>query len=525
MKRCPECRRDYFDDSLLYCLDDGNLLLEGPGTAETPTAFLPISNISSDAATAVLRSPESIASEGNSIAVLPFACLGSGPEDEFFCEGLAEELLNSLSKIDNLKVAARTSAFSFRGKNTNVAEIGRVLGVNTVLEGSVRRSAEKLRITIKLINAADGYQIWSERYDREMRDVFDLQDDIAADVCERLRVGISATDIQTRRRRYTENSEAYPLYLKGRYFVTTKRTEEWIKKGIECFQKAIDLDPAYALAYAGLADAYGFLASSTGGWPPTEAYPKAKVAAERALEIDPTLGEARTSLGFYYLLYEWDMKRAGEEFQKAVELAPKLTNAHDGMGFYYKAIGRFDDAIRHCNRVLELDPLSPFGYVSLGWGYYFARAFDQAIGECQKALELEPRHSFAYQLMGLSMVQIGELDQAVEALEKAAANSPGAIGFRTYAAYAYARAGRTADAEEVINILESAKADRYVSPYYFSLIHVGLNEMETAFQWLEAAVAERSGFIAFLGVEPTLDPIRDDARFQRVVERSGLQVS
>jgi serine/threonine-protein kinase len=517
MKRCPQCLRDY-DDSLNYCLDDGSVLLNGPSAVETATVLLPFLNSGADSATAVLRIQEPSAEPENSIAVLPFAYLGSDPEDEYFCDGLAEELLNSLSNIDGLKVAARTSAFSFKGKNANVNDIGRVLGVNTILEGSVRRSGDRLRITIKLINAADGYQIWSQRYESELRDVFELQDDIASHICDKLRVGLP---VGGSRRRYTENSEAYPLYLKGRYFVTTKRTEEWIRKGIECFQQAIDTEPTYALAYAGLADAYGFLASSSGGCPPKDAYPKARAAAERALEIDPSLGEARTSLGFYCLLYEWDFERAREEFQKAVELNPRNPHAHDGMGFYYKAVGRFEDALVHCKRVLDLDPLSPFAYISLGWGHYFARQFEPAIEECRRALELDPNSTFAGQLIGLSLIQLGRTDEAIETLELANANSPESIGLQTYVAYAYARAGRETEAKRTLEFLQTLRDERYVSPYYFALIYVGLGDLESAFEWLEAAVDDRAGFIAFLNVEPALDPLRSRPQFTDFLPAGG----
>jgi tetratricopeptide (TPR) repeat protein len=322
-------------------------------------------------------------------------------------------------------------------------------------------------------------------------------------------------------KRYTDNTEAYHLYLKGRYYTASKRTEAWIKKGIDHFKQAIDLDPNYALAYSGLADAYAFLASSTGGWAPREAYPIAKAAALKALDLDDALGEAHCSLGFFRLLYDWDFDGAEREFKRAIELNPGYANAHDGYGFYLKAMGRHEEAISVCQKVQQLDPLSPFTYVGLGWAYYFARQYDRAIEQCGKALEIDPRSSFAYRNIGMAELQRGRVEDAIAALSKAFTLS-GSLSFEAHLGYAYAAAGKRTEAREVIVELEEMARQCYVSAYYFAIVHLGLGELDQAFDWLERAYEERSGFLPLLKVEPLLDGLRADARFADLMQRVGL---
>jgi serine/threonine-protein kinase len=454
----------------------------------------------------------------NSLAVLPLANAGD-EQTEYLSDGITESVINSLAQISGLSVASRNAVFRYKGQEPTAQAVGRQLNVRTVLTGRVRQFGKKLIIAVELTDVDSDTQIWGEQYRRPMADIFDLQEEIASDISEKLKLQLTGEEKKRLVKRYTENAEAYQCYLKGRYFVGSKRTEEWIKKGIEYYQQAIELDPTYALAYSGIADAYAFLASSTGGWSPRDAYPKAKAAAEQALAIDDTLGEAHTSLGFYYLLYGWDFVEAGREFRRAIELSPNYPNAHDGYGFYLKASGRHDEAIRECRRLRELDPLSPFAHVSLGWAYYFARDNDRAIVECKKALELEQTSTFAYRILGFAYLQEGKHNDAVAALKKAVKFSSGGLAFEAHLGYAYAMAGKTAAAMKVLTDLEKIARKSYVSSYYFAVIYLGLGEIDKTFAYLEKAYEERSGFLPFINVEPILDSIRLDPRFTDLQQR------
>jgi tetratricopeptide (TPR) repeat protein len=271
-----------------------------------------------------------------------------------------------------------------------------------------------------------------------------------------------------------------------------------------------------------MAEAYGLLASSTGGWLPRRAYPKAKAAALKALSIDDSLGEAHCSLGFFRLLYDWNFAEAEKEFRRAIELSPDHPNAHDGLGFFLKAVGRHSEAIEKCRKLQELDPLFPFAYVSLGYAYYFARDYDKAIEECTKALELDAYSTFAYRNLGLAYLQQNKFDSAISALSKAVTFSSGGLAFESYLGFAYARAGKEEDALEVLTNLEDLAGERYVPAYNFATVYLGLNDFDKTFEWLEKAFQERSGFLPFLKVEPLVDDLRGDRRFEDLLQRVGL---
>jgi serine/threonine-protein kinase len=468
---------------------------------------------------AMAQSKETI----NSLAILPLVYDGdSDAQTEYLSDGITENIINALAQISDLSVAPRNTVFRFKGREMNAQTVGKQLNVRAVLTGRVRCYGEYLTIGVELIDVARDTQIWGEQYRRSLTDIFDLQEEIAQDISEKLRLKLTGEERKRLAKRYTENAEAYHFYLKGRYFVTTKRTEEWIKKGIEYFQKAIELDPTYALAYAGLADAYGFLASSTGGWSPRDAYPKAKAAAEHALATDETLGEAHASLGFFNLLYDWNFPAAEREFRRAIELSPNYANAHDGYGFYLKATGRHEEAIGECRKMQKLDPLSPFAHVSLGWAYYFAREYDKAIEECRNALEIEGNSTFAHRILGFAYLQQGKFDDALAALKRAVEFSSGGLAFEAHLGYAYALAGKKTEARRVLQDLEKIAGERYVSSYYFAVIYLGLGEIDRTFEWLEKAFEERSGFLPFLNVEPMLDSARSDSRFTDLLRRIGL---
>lgn len=458
----------------------------------------------------------------DSLAVLPLVNSRADAETEYLADGITEGIINSLSKLPKLRVVPRSTVFRYKNQQTDLQQIGSELGVRAVFAGRILQIGDSLVVNAELVDIANEAQIWGENYRREMTDIFTLLDEIAEDISEKLKLKLSGEDRKQLSKRYTENTEAYQFYLKGRYFVTTKRTEEWIKKGIEYFQKAIDLDPNYALAFAGIAEAYGFLASSTGGWSPREAYPKAEAAALKALELDDSLGEAHCSLGFSQLLYDWNFTEAEREFKKAIELSPNYPNSHDGYGFYLKAVGRHAEAIEKCKLAQKLDPLSPFTHVSLGYAYYFARDYERAVEECRKALEMDKHSTFAHRNLGLAFLQQGKLEKAIEALNNAVRFSQGGLAFESYLGFAYAVAGKQTEAHEVLASLKDLDRERYVPAYNFAIIYAGLGDSDKAFEWFERARKERSGFLPFLKVEPVVDGLRSDSRFDDLLEKIGL---
>lgn len=484
-------------------------------TDNHPTLVLPEENITR---TSFRKTRKAI----DSLAVLPLVNDGKDENTEYLSDGITEFIINSLSKVPKLRVVPRSTVFRYKGLETDAQKIGRELGVRAVLAGRVMQLGDFLIVKTELVDIANEAQIWGEQYRRQMTNIFKLQGEIAEDISENLKLKLSGKEKKQLKKSYTDNSEAYQFYLKGRYFVTTKRTEDWIKKGIEYFQKAIDLDPNYALAYCGIAEAYGFLASSTGGWLPRKAYPKAKAAAQKALELDDTLGEAHCSLGFFHLLYDYNFAEAEREFKRAIELSPNYPNAHDGYGFYLKAVGRHDEAIKKCKQVQQMDPLSTFAHVSLGYAYYFARDYKNAIDECNKALEMDKYSTFAYRNLGLAYLQQGNFENAINALSKAVTFSNCGLSFDAYLGFAYALAGKESEALEVLASFEEAAKKQYVSAYNFAIIYAGLGDFDKSFEWLEKSFKERSGFLPFMKVEPLFDNLRGDARFENLLHRIGL---
>ena len=455
----------------------------------------------------------------DSLAVLPLVNVGGDEEFEYLSEGITESIINSLSQVPKLRVVPRSVVFRYGGRKVDAQQAGEELGVRAVLTGRMRKLAGHLVIRVELIDVAKQAQLWGEQYRRRLTDIFELQEEIAREISQQLRLKLSGAEKKRLAHRYTDNTAAYHLYLKGRHFTSTRRTENWIRKGIEHFQQAIDLDPNYALAYAGMADAYAFLASSTGGLPPREVFPKAIAAAQKALALDDTLGEAHCSLGFARLLYEWDFDGADREFRRAIELTPHYANAHDGYGFYLKATGQYEAAVRECEQAARLDPLSPFAALSLGWAHYFARQFDRAIDCGLKVLELNPHFAFAWKVIGMTYGQQGAFDAAIDALEKAVALAEDVTDFKVHLACVSGRAGHHEVAQRMLAELEQLAGRRYTPSFYFVLLWLGLGDRDQALWWLDKACDERSGFMAFLNVEPLLDPLRADPRFSELLHR------
>ncbi|HWQ33487.1 MAG TPA: protein kinase [Blastocatellia bacterium] len=460
----------------------------------------------------------------DSLAVLPLVNESADQNLEYLAEGITESIINSLSQLPKLRVTPRSAVFRYCGRTVDPQQAGQELGVRAVLSGRMLQHADQLIIRVELTDVARASHLWGDQYRRRITDIFQLQEELAQDISEKLRLKLTGEEKRRLVRRYTDNTEAYHLYLKGRHYTTTRRTEEWIRKGIEHFQQAIDLDPNYALAYAGLADAYAFLASSTGGWPPRQAYPKAIAAAQKALALDDSLAEAHCSLGFSHLLFNWNFAEAEREFKRAIELNPGYANAHDGYGFYLKATAQHEAAIRECERAAELDPLSLFAALSRGWAFYFARRFDRAIRQGLKVLEADPNFPFAWKFLGMSYGQQGAYAAAIDALERAVELAADVPDFRAHLGYVCGMAGQRETAQRVIEELTQWAKQRYLPAYYFALVRLGMGETDEAFAWLEKAYEERSGFLAFVAVEPMLDPLRADARFGELARRSGLSV-
>lgn len=541
MKRCLTCYLTYRDESLNFCRRDGTPLvsdssalsdsqatlikLPSPNNESVPTEVFRSGPISGNVATsstltAPLQRRRRAAKSKviDSLAVLPLVNESADPHSEYLSDGITESIINSLSQLPKLRVVPRSTVFRYKGKELDPQVIGQELDVRAVLTGRMLQLDDLLIIKVELVDVASESQVWGEQYRHRMTDIFVVQEEISREISAQLRLKLSGDEKKRLVKRYTENTEAYHLYLKGRYY-TNKRTGEWIKKGVEHFQQAADLDPDYALAYAGLADAYAFLASSTGGLPPHETYPQAKAAALRALEIDERLAEAHTSLGFCHLMYDWDFEKAEREFKRAIKLNPAYANAHDGYGFYLKATGQHEEAIRESKRAQKLDPLSLFAGVSLAWAYYFSHQYERAVEQARKALEMDPRFDFAHWIIGMACVQQHRLEEAIAVLNQAVILTGGSLTHLSHLGYAYALAGRAEEARQVYDDLAEMARQKYVSAYYFALIHLGLGEHERMFEWLDRAVEERSGFMAFLNSEPLFDPLRLEPRFVNLVRQ------
>jgi len=516
MKHCPTCNRVETDAALKFCRIDGARLVSGaPSTSESATMALPSSTPSEDLTTGRLHNPPSI-------AVLPFVNLSSDPENEYFCDGLAEELLNALAKIDDLKVTARSSAFSFKDKNVEVSDIARVLNVGAILEGSVRKSGNRLRITVQLVDAASGFHLWSERYDREMEDIFGVQDEITLAVVDALKLKLLGDQKDEVLKRYTENSGAYQAYLKGR-FHWHKRSLEGLNRSKDYFEYALELDPRYALAYSGLADSYAVLGIAEYGiLPPREAMPKAKAAALKALAIDDTLAEAQSTLAHVRAFYEWDWPGAEQDFKRAVELNPNYSLSHHWYALFLAAMGRHDEAIEAERRAQQIEPLSLIINKNVGTILYYAGQLEPSIEQYQRTIELEANFARTRVYLGVAYMKQGKYEKAVCEYEEAIRLS--GAGSVPYAllAHTHALSGNHVEANRMLELLKERRRQEYVPAFNIALIYVGLGQADAAFEWLEEAFAERSSWLVSLKIEPMLDVLRPDPRFAELLGRIGL---
>jgi adenylate cyclase len=457
----------------------------------------------------------------SSIAVLPFANLTADPENEYFCDGLAEELLNALTRITDLRVVARTSAFSFKHQQLDVREIGRRLNAATVLEGSVQRTGNQLRILTRLINAADGYHLWSERFDREMGNVFAIQDEIAAAIIEKLRIKLLPGEKAAVEKRHTGSVEAFHLYLKGRHFWNRRFAPEAPEKALEYFQQAIGVDPRYGLAYSGLADYYN-LQGLFQFRSPHKTFPSALAAAEKALEIDTTIAEAHAALAYTKLLYAWDWSGSEREFKRSLELNPNYGQAHLWYAQYLCAMARFDEAIAEVRRAQNSDPLSLAVNANYGLVLYWARKYKEAVEQLENTLELDPNFGLAYVYLGFVLIQQGKYKHAIAAIHRSMRNT----GYMPLAisklGFAYSRQGDKANAKRVLMEAESHFQKLSFPSTVLAEIHGGMGDRDKFFECLNRAYDERSPLLPWLKIYPEYDAMRSDPRYDELLHRLGL---
>jgi TolB-like protein/DNA-binding winged helix-turn-helix (wHTH) protein/tetratricopeptide (TPR) repeat protein len=455
-----------------------------------------------------------------SVAVLPLHNLSHDPEQEYFSDGMTDELITDLAKVGSLRVISHTSVERYKETKRPLPEIARELGVDAVVEGTVMRSGDRVRITAQLIEARSDRHLWAESYERDLRDVLALQGEVARDIATEIQIKVTTQERSPLASARPINPEAHEAYLKGRYF-WNKRTEEGVRKGIDYFEQATRIDPNYATAYAGLAESY-IVSNGHRFLPPTQAFPKAHAAALKALELDEKLAEAHTSLGSYQWEYQWDKSGAEKEFARAIELNPSYATAHQWYAEELAALGRGDEALAEIKRAQELDPLSLPVSVVAGWILYVERNNDQAIAQFQRTLEMDSNFAIAHLYLGRAYVQKGNLEQGVVEGQTATRLSGGHPFYMAWLGYAYARVGNRNEALRILHQLKVISGKKYVASHDVAAIYVGLGEKSKAIAWLNKAYDEHSYTVLQLGVEPEFDSLRSDPRFQNLVHRIGL---
>jgi len=453
-----------------------------------------------------------------SIAVLPFENLSHDPDNAYFADGVQEEILTRLAKIVDLKVISRTSTQQYQSKPGNLSEIAKQLGVANILEGSVQKAGDSVRVSVNLIHADSDSHLWADTYDRKLTDIFAVESEIAKAIAETLQAKLTGSEKTAIAKRPTMNSEAYELYLKGRFF-WNKRTGADLRRAIDYFEQAIDKDPKYALAYAGLADSYVLLSAYSAG-SPQESLSPAKTAAQKALELDDTLAEAHTSLAQILFIYDLDIPGSTKEFERAIALDPNYATAHHWFGVGPPlAVGEFDRAIAELRRAQQLDPLSLIINADLGFGFTTARRYDEAIAQLRKTLEMGPQFYYAHWSLGVALELKGQIREALAEYQKAAEldDDPVVLGL---IAHAYGKLGERDKAVKLLAQLQQLAAHRYVPPYAFAAIHMALGEKDKAIDYFERAYRNRTGPGLFgIKTDPMLDPLRGDQRFEALVAK------
>lgn len=589
MKRCPECRRDYYDDSLLYCLDDGNALLEGPasGKSEPPasaggqfdepqTAILHSTAAPGEAQTraqihtteqtGVLRTGAEVESEEslgghaekrsfsprrakplaaliaaililvggffgyryfssssgqiNSIAVLPFENRSANADTDYLSDGLAESLIFRLSQLPGLKVSPTSTVLRFKGSQSDVAAIAKELEVDAIMSGRLAQRGDDLTISVELIDVRTKKLIWAEQYDRKMADLLATQREIATAITQKLELKLSGNE-KGITKKYTDSNEAYQLYMRGRYSFA-KRTKEEMLRSIEYFRQAVRLDPKFALAYARMSEVYG----SMPAYPymsPKEAFPEAKAAAEKALEIDPTLSEAHTFLAYAQVIFDWDWAGGERSFKRALELDPNNFSAHFRYGqIYLLPVGRFDEALSEMDQGLKAEPLDVNMGISLAWAELIRGQNDRALAQVRRFHDLEPNHPLTQWVLAQVLIEMGRYDEAISICEKWLQQDPNSQLAIRDAGFAYAKVGRRDKAEEMIAKYREIGKTQWVPTGRIAAIYGALGEKDKAFAELEKALEARDWDMHRLNIEVYMRPLRDDPRFEPLVKRLNL---
>jgi TolB-like protein/Tfp pilus assembly protein PilF len=455
----------------------------------------------------------------DSLAVLPFVNASNDPNSEYLSDGISESIINNLSQLSNLRVMARTTVFRYKGKGIDPQKIGRDLNVRAMVTGRVQQRGDTLIVQAELLDVDKGAQLWGDQYNRKLADVFAVQQEISQQISEKLRVRLTGEDKTRLANRGTTSLEAYQLYLQGRY-AFNRRGAESLKRAIQYFEQATALDPNYAQAYVGLADAYNVINGYWGGLPPKESFPKAKAAARKALELDDKLSEAHTALAEVKAIYEWDWAGAEREFKRAIELSP---SSADGRYFYaytyLTPMGQFEEAVAEMKRALETDPLSLIINANLGDIYYYARQYNHAIEQGRKTLEIAPEFRVAHNNLRIVYEQQGMYEQAITQYQ-----AMGEFGRRRASLLekAHEAAGPQGYWQKSLELFLDEAKRTYISPTFIAKNYARLGDKERAFQWLEKAYAERDDDLIDLRVEPMYDPLRSDPRFADLLRRIGL---
>lgn len=448
-----------------------------------------------------------------SLVVLPLENLSGDTEQDYFAAGMTDELTANLAKIRSLRVISRSTAMAYQGTHKPLSEIARELKVDAVVEGTVLKAGSRVRITAELVQVSTDHHLWADTYESQIGDVLALQNRVSSAIVDQIRINLTPEDKQRLAKNPSVSPAAYEDYLKGRYY-WNRRSGEGFTKAIGYFEDATRRDPQYALAYAGLADCYGIIGATIyGTLPAAEAAPKAKAAAIRALEIDPTLAEAETSLATAKFNYDWDWAGAAQGFQRAIQLDPRYATAYQRYSLYSIAMGRFDESLDQIKKARDLDPLSISINSSLGWRLYLARQYDRSIAQLRDTLEMDPSYEWSHLILGQAYEQKGEFNLARAELQKAVELSHNSPLMMSALAHANALSGNQEEALRLLQQLLAQSKKRYVSPFYVAVVYIALGKTETAMDWMEKAFADRSNGLVFLKVEPELDPLRSNPRF------------
>jgi serine/threonine protein kinase/Tfp pilus assembly protein PilF len=458
----------------------------------------------------------------DSIAILPFENISGNPDLDYLSDGITENIIDKLAQLPSIKkVIARSSVFRYKGKEINPQVIGHDLGVEAALISKMYQRGDELSLTVELVNTSDNSRIWGKQYKKNISDIIAIQEDITDSIADNLRLKLTGEEIERLKKRFTQDTEAYKKYLQGRFFLN-RRTEEGIEMAIKYFKQAIDIDPNYAMAYAGIADSYSLIGTYS-YLRPHEAYPLAKKAALQALEIDNTISEVHTSLAAIFRYYDWDWKEAGKKFKRALELNPNNATTHHWYAFYLTIFARFDEAIKEIKRAQQLDPLSSIINTDIGMILYYARQFDEAEEQCFKTNEIDPNFWKVYLCLGMVYIQKELYNEAIVELEKAIKINPFDQRSLAYLGYAWGMLGRKDQTLKILDELLKQAKEKYVSAVNIATLYISIEEEEEAIAWLEKAYEEHEPLLTFARVRPTFDALRSNTKFKELLEKIDLE--